>query len=167
MFDLSNYSNFQRLTEWINRFIQNVISSEKLKGELSAEEMRNALDWTYWILKTEQKLNCRYWKRAIKELQRNSKLLNLNPFLDNFGILRVGGRKRVCYRMKWNIHGFKLDFARTATVQEAGAEMFDVAASPNWRWTSKAKLHYLKTASHRLSHLSNGCWFCWPINSPT
>ena len=93
--DLNEHSNLQRvlrITAWVYRFIHNVRSAEPLKGELSADEMQNAE--RYWILNTQNE--CFHTDienlHAGKELHRHSKLLTLNPFIDECGILRVGGR---------------------------------------------------------------------------
>jgi hypothetical protein len=95
---LTKYSSFaktQRILAYCLRFIQNCSSKNDLKQTdktLTVAELNNAANM---IIKLVQKQE---FESELKELTKNqpvkrsSKLLNLNPFLDNNGIIRVGGR---------------------------------------------------------------------------
>lgn len=92
-----NYSNFTKLTRiiaWCKRFLYNIKHSEKLTGVLSLRELNNSHDY---IISTIQQEN---FHNEILELRKNNSLqnlrkspiINLNPFVDDCGLLRVGGR---------------------------------------------------------------------------
>jgi hypothetical protein len=95
---LAKYSSFaktQRILAYCLRFIQNCSSKNDLKQTdktLIVAELNNAANM---IIKLVQKQE---FESELKELRKNqpvkrsSKLLNINPFLDNNGIIRVGGR---------------------------------------------------------------------------
>lgn len=96
IFPLGKYSRLitiLRITAWINRFLFNTRNKDKRQGPLTAEEIDTAE--TYWKKKVTQQKG---FLQEIKELQsgmevhNQSKIKNLNPFLDEKGIMRVGGR---------------------------------------------------------------------------
>lgn len=95
LIQLNSYSNLKRLyrvTSWVFRFINNIKSNNKNFDELSAQEIEDAEN--FWI-KTVQKevfsdeLSCLKQGKAIS---KSSSILELNPFLDDNGIIHVGGR---------------------------------------------------------------------------
>ncbi|XP_018407682.1 PREDICTED: uncharacterized protein LOC108783580 [Cyphomyrmex costatus] len=92
----SRYSSFNKLTRvqgYILRFIHNCHTNEiKHQGELSAIEINSAINSLVKMIQAstfsiELKLLLNN-----QSLSKNSKLLPLNPFLDEQGIMRVGGR---------------------------------------------------------------------------
>lgn len=89
----SSLNRLLRVTAYCYRFINNSRSpGEKVKGFLSTEELKMALQ--YWI-KVTQEIHFNLdidSLEAKKNLPKDSKLLNLNPMLDLYGILRVKGR---------------------------------------------------------------------------
>lgn len=97
--DISKFSsilNLERKTAYILRFYNNckaqLNSQPKQTGEITTEEINIALLRLIKISQNE------YFGKEINKLRnkgtliKNSKLISLNPFLDNNGILRVGGR---------------------------------------------------------------------------
>ena len=93
--DLKKYSRLTkvlRITAWVKRFLHNTQSKDKRTGDLSVEEMEMAE--RYWIKRTQNQC----FSKEIKQLNagqrtdRQSKISNLNPFMDEHGLLRVGGR---------------------------------------------------------------------------
>jgi len=95
LYKYSSLSKLKRITAFCLRFVNNCRNSKnKLTGFLKTNELTNAMHVLIKIvqsiefnneiisLKTNQTLSCR------------NKILSLNPFLDNSGILRVGGRLR-------------------------------------------------------------------------
>ncbi|XP_072398107.1 uncharacterized protein [Diabrotica undecimpunctata] len=92
----SNLDKLKRVTAWVIRFLKN----SKLKDNhlrfktnyISTVEIKHAFDV---LIKIDQDI---YFKaditnlRTNKPLKSNSCLLSLNPFIDEFGFLRVGGR---------------------------------------------------------------------------
>lgn len=96
---IKNYSDFNKLcrtTAYIFRFFGNckarIGTQPKQSGVLTTREFNQAI---IILLKISQ---AEYFAKEIRKLksnknvQSNSKILNLNPFLDPDGILRVGGR---------------------------------------------------------------------------
>lgn len=92
----SKYIKLIRSTAYLFRFINNINSKNtKKSGYLSTNELSAAA--IFWI-KEEQKIE---YSKEILHLNRpgnnsqvssKSKLLSLNPFVDDQGLLRVGGR---------------------------------------------------------------------------
>lgn len=84
----SSISKISRILAWVYRFI----ASKKQKGFLTLEEIKTAKQK---IIKHEQQEQFSQEISNLKQsskLQAKSKIINLNPFLDKDGILRVGGR---------------------------------------------------------------------------
>lgn len=79
-----------RITAWIKRFVFNTRNKVRRNGPLTADEIDMAE--CHWIKATQQKC----FSQEIKELQsgmevhRKSKIKDLNPSLDDKGMLRVG-----------------------------------------------------------------------------
>ncbi|GFQ82653.1 uncharacterized protein TNCT_586061 [Trichonephila clavata] len=83
-----------RITAWIRRFINNVKlkKEDRIKTPLAAEEIEEAEE--IWIKKVKaenfgSEINC---LEGEKNLQKYSKIRNLNPFLNEKDILRISGR---------------------------------------------------------------------------
>lgn len=103
----SSFSKLQRVIAFCLRFIKNCkLKSSKITGFLTTQELHNA---ELVIIKGIQKANMA--DDLLKLIQRrplanNSKLLTLSPFLDDDGILRVGGRLKnahATYNVKYPI----------------------------------------------------------------
>ncbi|XP_055714734.1 uncharacterized protein LOC129808851 [Phlebotomus papatasi] len=81
-----------RITAYCLRFIKNCQSAKRVQGELSVLELAEAENKLVKILQAG------HYNRELHRLRQNlslpstSKILSLNPFLDNDGIMRVGGR---------------------------------------------------------------------------
>lgn len=93
---LTKYSKLlklQRVLSYCMRFIYNLKHQEaKRNGELTTDELTAALEKIIYLVQNE------VYSQEIQDLTKNkainnkSKLLNLNPFVDEKGLLRVGGR---------------------------------------------------------------------------
>lgn len=99
-FPFHNYSSFSyvmRIVAYCLRFIHNSSISERTlraSGPLTIEELRNATDC---IVKVVQKESFSLELHRLEKktpISSKSKILSLNPFLDEKGIIRVGGRLR-------------------------------------------------------------------------
>ncbi|UYV72012.1 hypothetical protein LAZ67_9001549, partial [Cordylochernes scorpioides] len=92
----STFSGYIRKVAWILRFYHNCrYSAERYQSHLTTAELRNA---HRIILQSIQFQHFREEVRGLTTLgsvKRTSKIYGLTPFLDNQGILRVGGR------LKW------------------------------------------------------------------
>ena len=101
---ISSYHKIIRIIAYINRFKNNcrLFKAIKQTGPLTSAETDVAKE-TLWKLQ-----QARYYPSEVTKLQngepikRDSKILNLSPYLDSRGILRVKGR----------LHNSKLDFAQ-------------------------------------------------------
>ncbi len=99
LFPINRYSmftRFKRVTAWVIRFLNNCrklnLGQNTLVNSLLIPELVKAEN--YWISLSQ----CACFPEEINSLKigsdisRRSILVQLNPFLDNFGVLRVGGR---------------------------------------------------------------------------
>ncbi|KFM62154.1 hypothetical protein X975_06179, partial [Stegodyphus mimosarum] len=95
LIDISKYSNLRkllRITSWMKRFIGKIRKTNHLTGSLTTEELVDAEN--YWI-RSEQE---RFYPKEIESLkkankvEKKSSLYLFDPFLDQNGILRAGGR---------------------------------------------------------------------------
>ncbi|KFM71288.1 hypothetical protein X975_00963, partial [Stegodyphus mimosarum] len=89
----SVWSKLQRVVAWCLRFIRNVRGDRILTPFLETSELKEAHDI---IIKLVQRTD---YKKEISTLEKarvlkKGSLISLNPFLDNSGLLRVGGRLR-------------------------------------------------------------------------
>ncbi len=95
LLDLCRYSKLNtvlRITAWVQRFVTNTCSSIKNRGELSAEELMAAE--VYWVRMTQEETFEREMN-LLKDGQcvhKDSKIKELKPFLDEKGLISVGGR---------------------------------------------------------------------------
>ena len=92
----SDLHKLQRVIAYILRFRNNCDSktTERLSGELTTKELNKSL---IVLIKNAQISNFYEEIKCLKTnkpLAKNSKLLSLNPFLDEHGLIRVGGRIR-------------------------------------------------------------------------
>ncbi|XP_035205270.1 uncharacterized protein LOC118180260 [Stegodyphus dumicola] len=95
LMDLNRYSSLRKLyrvTSWILRFIYNLKFKTKRCGELSTEELNEAeIIWTKTV-QSEAFAEELSSLRQGKTISKTSSILELNPFLNNDGIMHVGGR---------------------------------------------------------------------------
>lgn len=88
----SNYQKLLRVTSYIMRFYNIVSKKTTIKQSITTSEIHDSL---IRLVRYSQHLT---FKDDLKELQRQksvtkqSRLKYLNPFIDNEGVLRVGGR---------------------------------------------------------------------------
>ncbi|GFR15530.1 retrovirus-related Pol polyprotein from transposon 17.6 [Trichonephila clavata] len=91
---VSSFRKLQRVLAWCLRFISNakLTSTERKFGALTTKELEKGL---VYCIKQVQVTNFASELKCLqsgKPLPANSRTLNLYPFIDNDGILRVGGR---------------------------------------------------------------------------
>ncbi|XP_062528845.1 uncharacterized protein LOC134200289 isoform X1 [Bombyx mori] len=89
----SKLHKMQRIMAFVMRFIQNCKSkSNKIKGSLTLKELINSF---FTLAKLSQRDSFKQDIHSLKTsgcLNRKSRIISLNPFLDTDGVLRVGGR---------------------------------------------------------------------------
>ncbi|KRX99145.1 hypothetical protein T4E_10779 [Trichinella pseudospiralis] len=86
------FSKLARVTAWCLRFVKNCRHpSKQRQEELTIEELNESE--LYWM-KTVQNETFRDEKSLLMKgkLSENSRLIHLTPFIDEFGVMRVGGR---------------------------------------------------------------------------
>ncbi|UYV62920.1 hypothetical protein LAZ67_2002452 [Cordylochernes scorpioides] len=96
IFKYSNINELVRITAWIYRFVFNAQCSynERKKGHLSSSELTSSIHNIIRFIPSSEfhsEITCCKQK---KSLPTNSRLLSLNPFTNESGLLRVGGRLR-------------------------------------------------------------------------
>lgn len=91
----SSFSKLIRAIAWLFRFITNCkTKSNNLKGNLSSEELRSSTVIIAKLIQQSSFLPERKSLQRDKPLPNNSKLLALNPYIDDDGTIRAGGRPR-------------------------------------------------------------------------
>ena len=91
----SSFSRLKRVTAWVHRFINNCRKPMKDRSPslyLSTPEL--AVSETYWILITQHEAFATEVHRLTMKLPltKSSRIFSLHPFIDNLGVLLVGGR---------------------------------------------------------------------------
>lgn len=94
---LERFSSFKRLTHVVSyllRFIHNckVTLTERNFGELSGDEIKAGVEAVIRIVQRQVFLTEIKALEDSNRIPKNSKLYNLSPFLDDTGVIRVGGR---------------------------------------------------------------------------
>ena len=94
--DVRRFSSFQRLirtTAWVVRFVNNLKpTSRSIYGELSPEELQRA-ERLWWRRAQADSFPTEEAEvRSDKCVSKSSRLYQLSPYLDEFGILRIKGR---------------------------------------------------------------------------
>lgn len=91
----SNLNRLKRAMAWVIRFKNNCILSDKdnkTEGNLTVEEVNEAMKILIKVAQRESFLDEIQNLNSSKSVGNKSKILNLNPFIDQYGLLRVGGR---------------------------------------------------------------------------
>ncbi|KAJ8968842.1 hypothetical protein NQ317_017895 [Molorchus minor] len=92
----SSFTRLQRVFAYILRYKNNLLKSRNPSqiGPLTTNELNSSINYLARLVQAEafsQELSDLNTKSVVNN---NSKLLRLNPFLDDFGLIRVGGRIR-------------------------------------------------------------------------
>lgn len=92
----SSLSKLQRIVAYVIRFVHNCQSKVHVPqfGPLKYSEFNKALIYLCKQVQSQHFLNDLKSLRVSKSLNSKSPLLRLNPFLDDDGLIRVGGRLR-------------------------------------------------------------------------
>ena len=95
----SSFNLYKRVTAWIIRFIHNcksrVQGTQPKSGPLTTDELNLAMNyWCSIIQRTHFPDELRILTTKSQKIPTSSKIYSLNPFVDDQGILRVGGRQQ-------------------------------------------------------------------------
>ena len=96
---LSSFNQYKRITAWIIRFLQNckarARAAQTKTGPLTVEELNLAANHWYSIIqRTHFSKEINVLTKGSQGISTSSKIYSLNSFVDNQGILRVGGRQQ-------------------------------------------------------------------------
>lgn len=92
----SRLSKLKRVVAWIFRFIKNSQASkeERIHGNLQPTELQGALNRLITLCQAEAFPQELKHLKSQQVLKTSSAILSLSPFLDEIGIIRVGGRMK-------------------------------------------------------------------------
>ncbi|XP_014835554.1 PREDICTED: uncharacterized protein LOC106913412, partial [Poecilia mexicana] len=95
LLNLERYSKLKtmlRITAWVKQFVSNTRSCLKVQGEISTEELGAAE--MHWIKSTQESCFSSEISqlRSKQNVKVDSKIKDLKPFLDENGLISVGGR---------------------------------------------------------------------------
>lgn len=96
---LSSFNQYKRTTAWIIRFIHNckarIRDTQPESGPLTTKELnRAASHWYSVIQRTHFPDELRILNKGSSKIPTSSKIHSLTPFVDDQGIMRVGGRQQ-------------------------------------------------------------------------
>ena len=161
----SNFSSYKRIIAWVIRFSNNCLSRKRKidheTGPLTIQELDRSSN--YWI----SVMQGTYFRREIELLKRelelplNSKLLSLSPLLDDYGILRVGGRQqnaKFSYNCKHPviIHG-KHPLTKLLIRSE---HLRLLHAGPLLLFASLSRLHHIIGGQKVVRSITRSCIIC-------
>lgn len=90
---ISSFVKLQRVIAYVLRFIHNAKNNANhLTGHLTSNEMRQTRIVIFKVVQSQEFSEDISNLQNNRALNKNSKLRNLDPFLDSDGLLRVGGR---------------------------------------------------------------------------
>ena len=95
---LSSFSLYKRVIAWVVRFNHNyrarVRATERKTVPLTVEELNRSANYWYTVIqRTHFPDELRNLSKGSQKVSSSSKLYSLNPFIDDQGVLRVGGRQ--------------------------------------------------------------------------
>ena len=95
----SSFTFYKRVTAWMLRFIHNcrtkIKGSQPKSGHLGTQELILAANYWYSIIQEAHfPSELRALRMKTQTIPTSSRLCSLNPMIDEYGILRVGGRQQ-------------------------------------------------------------------------
>ena len=98
LFRFSDLMKLFRVTAYINRFKNNTLNKENLRvsGPLTVIEINESSNIIVKMVQSQVFSSELQSLRKTNSVPKNSKLLPLNPYLDECGIIRVGGKIKIC-----------------------------------------------------------------------
>jgi len=82
----------RRVVAWCIRFVNNCRTKDRTRGNLNTCELKRAMSIIVKMVQAEAFASEIRQLETGSTLKASSKLVSLHPFLDSFGMLRVGGR---------------------------------------------------------------------------
>lgn len=97
LFAYSSWTRLLRITSYIIRFVKKSRKLDVMSNrlEVTPEELRNASD--FWVRHVQEREFPQEWRNLSlrRPVAKNSPLYKLDPFIDEAGIIRLGGRLRL------------------------------------------------------------------------
>ena len=89
---VSSYTRLIRVTAWVLRYVNNCRNQPRKQGTLATDELKEAEE--KWMLKAQRSVFSAEIEllNKGKSLPRSSRLITFRPYVDDKGLLRVGGR---------------------------------------------------------------------------
>ncbi|CAK9806969.1 hypothetical protein ANTQUA_LOCUS5085 [Anthophora quadrimaculata] len=103
---LSSWAKIERVIAYCIRFLKNASHQESNKGPLSTRELRRSHDCLIRLIQRRHFASELHNLLRGIQVSKESKILNLSPFVDKEGIIRVGGRLKnsdITYGQKFPI----------------------------------------------------------------
>jgi len=165
----SSLSKLKRITAYIRRYFNNISSKLKKKtGFLTSQELQDAL--YYWIMQVQAKEFASDIKALLtsKELSTSSKIKQLNPFLDEKGMLRVGGRLQHSNVHEETKHQIILPSNNTLTnLIVSHYHLTNLHAGFQLLWASLQRRFWIVRARDVIRHQIRKCVICRRVRAET
>ncbi|VEN41764.1 unnamed protein product [Callosobruchus maculatus] len=164
IFCLEKYSSLEkilRITAYVKRFIHNLRNKDKRFSHLKSAELEDAEK--YWIMTTQQ----RYFSVELaslkneKQVDSSSNILTLNPFLDDDGIIRLGGRLQeasLSYKTKYPVIIPKKSALTDKLIESA--HLLTMHGGVNLTITQLRKTYWIIQCRQRVKTMLNRCMTC-------
>lgn len=92
LFKWSSFTKLVRIYSYVFRFINNVKRKVRVTGPLTSNDLNETVLKLCKIIQAERFDSEIHDLKVDRMIHKNSKIISLNPFLDDQGLLRVGGR---------------------------------------------------------------------------
>ncbi|XP_060878541.1 uncharacterized protein LOC132950927 [Metopolophium dirhodum] len=137
----SNYERLNRIGAYIYRFCHNCRNSKRLSEHITVQKYNQGV--YFWIRITQHSVFSDEVKRlkSLKPIAKNSVLASLDTFIDDTGLLRVGGRLRhaeISYGQK-KVYGKSSVMEDTVKITKLCAENWSL-----WKFQMKVILNALE-----------------------
>ncbi|UYV73009.1 hypothetical protein LAZ67_10001506 [Cordylochernes scorpioides] len=163
----SSYSRMKRTLAWCLRFINNSrYPSNKFSGTLTTKEIRSS---ELKITKVVQECYFSVEINALlssKALPKTNKLLCLNPFIDQNGILRVGGRLKLSSLSEFQKHPIILPPKSHVTeliIRQCHQEHFH--SSFNLTCSILRRTYWIVNGRSFVKQILKNCVQCFKVNA--
>ena len=166
----SSLTRLKRVTAWVRRFINNCIlcrgPGNPIRGSLSVKELWQAEK--YWLKVAQESAfseDILFLKKG-KELLKKSTLLPLRPFLDDEGLLRVGGRENQSYLSYNRRHPIVLPGFHGVTKLIVYSEHLRLLhAGPTLVCASLSRVYHIVSSRRVVRSITRSCVVCRRVSA--
>lgn len=164
----SSYSKLKRVIAFCLRFIRMCRQKKRVDGSISLNEIRAAENVILKTMQAESFGNEISQLQKGKALTKNSKLIHLTPFLDNNGILRVGGRLKNA-QIPYNAKNQMLlphDHFVTKLIINS-IHLTCLHGGPRLTESVLRQKYWVTNSQHRIKEVINKCVRCFTMKANT